>query len=185
MAVRATRGKGFADALSREIETAVSKVIAGGKLPTSKDVKKLTASLKALNKVLKKMSAGTTGPKAAPAAPGAKRKGRKAVAVSCSVEGCSRPHYAKGMCSSHYTMELRRRKQAAQKALEKPVKKAGKRGPGRKGKPGRKPKAKVVKTKPASKRASKTCSAAGCTNPHYAKGLCKKHYMAKQYAEKK
>lgn len=180
MAVRATRGKGLADALSREIEVAVSKVIAGGKLPTSKDVKKLTGALRSLNKMLKKMSAGAPGRKAAGAAVAPKRKGRKPKAVGCSVRGCKRPHYAKGMCDSHYNLDLRKRKLAAQKGAGKPGPKPKKRG-----RPPLKPKTKVLKTRKAAKRAMKKCSIKGCTDKHYAKGLCRKHYMAKKYAAKK
>ena len=179
MAGRATKGKGLAGALSLEIEAAISKVAGAGKLPTSKDVKKLTAALRSLNKMLKKLSAGTPGRKAAAAAPGQKRKGRKPTATSCSVAGCVRPHYAKGLCASHYNSALRIKKLGGKKTPGKPGPKPKKRG-----RPGPKPKAVVVKARRGPKPGLKTCSVAGCSNKHYAKGMCKQHYAAKQYANK-
>ena len=38
------------------------------------------------------------------------RRGRKASAKKCSVPGCKRPHYAKGLCASHYQQKRREKK---------------------------------------------------------------------------
>ena len=172
------RGAGFASALGKEIKAAISRATEGGTLPTSKDLKKLTNTIRSLIRTITKL----------PKLPAVKnigkavyrKKGPKSRAIGCSVAGCARPHYAKGLCASHYNMDLRRRKLEAEGG---PAKRGPK--PGRRGRRGRKPKVKAVRGRRTAARNVKTCSMQGCNEKHYAKRLCRKHYAAKQYADKK
>lgn len=65
---------------------------------------------------------------AAPAAKAAKttagaRRGRKPKYTTCTIAGCSKPHYAKGMCSTHYQqarLKAQDEKAKKTKAVKKP-----------------------------------------------------------------
>jgi len=71
----------------------------------------------ALNKRLGQLEAVLIGGgKGAPVGKRGRRKGKKrgrkpSAAKACSVAGCKRPHYAKGLCASHYQTARRVKKE--------------------------------------------------------------------------
>lgn len=166
--------------LKEEIKTGVSKAVAEAKLASAEDIKEITKALKTLNKAIEDLSRQTqllksqlaevqrltklvkplpTDKKGATLIPASEKSSIKV----CSVNGCTRKHYARGMCKNHYYADLRKKKLAALAAgLPLPTKPSRKR-----------------------KRGPRVCSVKGCEEKHYAKGLCKKHYMVKFFRTRK
>lgn len=52
----------------------------------------------------------TPGSVTAESAPKARKNGRPAKYYGCSVQGCTRPHVARGLCNTHYTEALRQKR---------------------------------------------------------------------------
>lgn len=74
---------------------------------------------------------------------------------SCQVPKCPAPVLAKELCETHY--RIMRRSLAADEDFD------------------------VKAQRPARlRKASRACSEEGCTEAHYAKGLCRRHYMAER-----
>jgi hypothetical protein len=70
----------------------------------------------ALNKRLAQLEAVLIGGGAATVGKRGRRRGKKrgrkpSAAKACSVAGCKRPHYAKGLCASHYQTSRRVKKE--------------------------------------------------------------------------
>ncbi len=126
MAARKSQKAGVLENLiQKEVARAVKDTIKDQNLATSKEVKSLTGELKQVRKQLGRVSAGKTKTKT----DGRKRAGRKPTYTTCTVRGCNKPHYAKGLCASHYQKE--RREATAGTGAKGKKKKAG-RKPGRK-----------------------------------------------------
>jgi len=122
--------------IQKEVSKAVKKTIKEQKLATSEDLKALTGELKQVRKQLGKAPVGKATAKAAGKATAKaagkatakaagkttlkKRAGRKPKFTTCTVRGCKKPHYAKGLCASHYQKQ---RREAAGVTISKGAKK--------------------------------------------------------------
>lgn len=185
MANRKERKNTLANLLSEEINSAVMKAVTKASLQTRQDTKELIDAIRNLTRVMNEFSRQAQQIKTK----FAERKNMGTLAKSsvlerkqaydrsnlalvtknnkqvriCSIKGCGRKHYARGMCKKHYYADSRRKKLAALAAgLPIPVK------PARKKKP-----------------RPRVCSIKECEEKHYAKGLCKRHYMAKFFRMRK
>lgn len=168
--------------LRDELNTAVLKAVTSSNMASSQDIQELTNAVKTLTRVIADFSRLTQQIKtkspaqiitrAAKVESSKEKKNREKITLVekgkipvrvCSVKGCGRKHYARGMCKNHYYADLRKKKLAALAA----------------GLP--------LLTKPARRRkpGPRVCSIKGCEEKHYAKGLCKKHYMAKFFKNRK
>lgn len=104
MAPRKSQKAGVLENLIRkEVARAVKRVIKDQGLATSREVRALTGELKQIRKRLDRVSTGKTTSKSS----GKKRPGRKITHTTCTVRGCHKPHYAKGLCASHYQKQRR------------------------------------------------------------------------------
>jgi len=104
--------------IQKEVSKAVKKTIKEQKLATSEDLKALTGELKHGKATAK--AAGKATAKAAGKTTLKKRAGRKPKFTTCTVRGCKKPHYAKGLCASHYQKQ---RREAAGVTISKGAKK--------------------------------------------------------------
>ena len=84
--------------IGKEVVRSVKEAIKKYDLATSREVKSLVAEVRMLRKHLSGR---------AKAKPSRKRPGRKPTHVKCTIRGCNKPHYAKGLCASHYQKQRR------------------------------------------------------------------------------
>ena len=113
--------------LQKEIRRSVGSALNQKDLATSKDIKALIDEVRSLRKVLARAAALKI--KA-----GAKksRAGRKPTHKNCTRHGCNKPHYAKGLCASHYQKQRRDSELAKAKTKKKVKRTAAKKKRGRK-----------------------------------------------------
>lgn len=70
--------------------------------PRSGQLRELIEEVRALRRDLTALEKRVAGRQARRAASGKRRPGRPPIHTQCTVSGCNRAHYAKGLCSMHY-----------------------------------------------------------------------------------
>lgn len=95
---KSTKAGVLENLIGKEVVRSVKEAINKYDLASSKDLNSLVAEVRMLRKQLSSQIK---------AKPSRKRPGRKPTHVKCTVRGCNKPHYAKGLCASHYQKQRR------------------------------------------------------------------------------
>jgi len=92
--------------------------------PRSGHLRELIEEVRALRRDLTALEKRVAGRQARRATSGKRRPGRPPIHTQCTVSGCNRAHYAKGLCSMHYQNWRRTGKWPGPANLD-PARKAG------------------------------------------------------------